>query len=577
MIRLAQFLKYYKKEAILGAFLKWVEAVIGLFVPLVIAYLIDVGIVNSDKQVIINSALILLLLAFLGFVCAIACQYLASKAAQGVGTILRTKMIEKINHLSHSDIDEIGKSSLVTRATNDIYNIEKGVALLIRLLVRSPFIVIGATIMAFIVNAKLALIFVVIIPIISFILYSVTQSTGKIFRCIQERLEYISLLTSENLMGARVIRSFNKQKFEKGKLENASLEFRKFSEKAGLINSLLNPVTAIVLNIGIIAILYFGGLLVSAGEMTQGQVVATINYMSEIIFQMVIASLLAVVFARGKESAIRVSEVLDYDISIVNRSLLEVDLEDDTLPIIEFENVCFAYPGSKEFALKAVNFTILKKEKIGIIGSTGSGKTTLANLILRFYETSVGNVYLGNNDVDDIDLFSLRANIAFNSQETAIFAGSIRDNVLWGNPEASDKEIIEALKTAQAYDFCKKYPQFLDYICLHSGKNLSGGQRQRIALARTLIKKAPIIILDDSTTALDYKTSRDFYTALNEYNPDATIITISQRINTLKNMDKIIVLEDGQIVGFASHDELMLNNDIYREIALTQQIEEDIL
>ena len=577
MFKLAQYLKYYKKEALIGASLKWLEALIGLFVPLVIAYLIDYGIAEGNRSIIIYSGLALLFLAILGLICALICQYLASKAAQGVGTILREKIFNKINTLSHSDIDEIGKSSLITRATNDIYNIEKGIALLIRLLVRSPFIVIGAMIMAFIVNAKLALIFVVIIPIISFILYKITKTTGLLYKNIQQRLERISLLTSENLSGARVIRAFNKQNYEKEKLENANQDFKRYSERAGKINSLLSPLTTIVLNLGIVAILYFGALLVGNDEMTQGQIVANINYMTEIILQMVIVSLLAVVFTRGRESAIRVNEILDYEISILDNNSLVADLNDKSLPVIEFDNVCFAYPKSKEFALKAINFSIFKGEKIGVIGSTGSGKSTLVSLIPRFYEANVGNVYVGNNDVCDINLASLRDNISFNSQHVAIFSGSIRENVLWGNEKASDDEVIEALRVSQAYEFVSKYKDNIEHKCMHSGRNFSGGQKQRIALARAIIKRAPIIILDDSTTALDYKTNRDFFEALINYLPESTIIAVSQRIRSLMKMDKIIVLEEGEIEGFGTHAELLEWCDVYKEIAYSQLSEEDNL
>lgn len=568
MLKLARYLKYYKKEAIWGAFLKWVEAAVGLAVPLIIANLIDNGISNNNRQVIISSGLILFALAVVGMASALTCQYLASKASQGIGTILRREMVERINSLSHTEVDQYGKSGLLTRATNDIFNIERGTAMIIRLLFRSPFIVVGALIMAFIVNVKLALIFVVVIPIVIFALFIITTLSAKLFRNIQLRLDYISLLTGEVMTGTRVIRAFNKQEYEINKLSTANKELREYSEKSGLLGALLSPINNIILNLGIAAILFFGARLAGNGEVSRGEVVANINYMTEIILQMVVVSFLAVILTRGSQSATRVNEVLALSATTISGKADAPTLQANA---VEFRNVSFSYPTSKECTLKNVSFTIEKGEKVGLIGTTGSGKTTLINLILNFYQPSKGDILIGDMPIGDWSTFSLRQNIAYAPQKVAIFADTIKENVLWGRPQATDNEVIDALKTAQAYDFVSKLDKGIQQKCLQDGRNFSGGQKQRIALARTVIKDAPIIILDDSTSALDYKTSRDFYTALKERGGEATWLVVSQRVNAVKDMDKIMVLEDGQLVGSGSHDILLAQNKVYREIVDSQQ------
>ena len=567
MLKLAQYLKYYKKEAGWGAFLKWLEAASGLFAPLVIAWLIDKGIGEGSRQVIVNSGAILLTLAVVGMVSALSCQYLASKASQGIGTILRTKIAAKINSFSHFDIEKYGKSGLVTRSTNDIYNIERGTAMIVRLLFRAPFIVIGALIMAFIVNAKLALIFVVITPIVVLALLVITRVSANLFRSMQQRLDRIGLLTGEVMTGARVIRAFNKQEYEVSKLASANYELRKFSEKSGLLAALLSPINNIVLNLGIAAILFFGARLVNNAELSRGEVVADISYMSEIILQMVVVSYLTIILARGKESAIRVNEILSYNPTEQDTGSKSLLLTDE---LIKFDNVNFAYPQSQECTLKNITFSIKKGEKIGIIGSTGSGKSTLINLILRFYTPLQGKIFIGNTDIKELNRKQLRDAIAYAPQQVAIFYGTIEENILWGNPSATEKQIEEALKVSQAYEFVDKYEDKVKHKCLQNGRNLSGGQKQRIALARTVIKQAPIIIIDDSTTALDYKTSSDFYNALRSYLPNSTWIVVSQRVNSVKDLDKILVLEEGGIVGFDTHVNLAASNSIYKEIVASQ-------
>ena len=567
MLKLAQYLKYYKKEAGWGAFLKWLEAATGLIAPLVIAWLIDKGIGEGSRQVIVNSGAILLTLAVVGMVSALSCQYLASKASQGIGTILRTKMTAKINSFSHYDIEKYGKSGLVTRSTNDIYNIEKGTAMIVRLLFRAPFIVIGALIMAFIVNAKLALIFVVITPTVVLALLVITRVSANLFRSMQQRLDRIGLLTGEVMTGARVIRAFNKQEYEVNKLASANLELRKFSEKSGLLAALLSPINNIVLNLGIAAILFFGARLVNNAELSRGEVVADISYMSEIILQMVVVSYLTIILARGKESAIRVNEILSYNPTEQDEGSKSLLLTDE---LIRFDNVSFAYPQSQEWTLKNITFSIKKGEKIGIIGSTGSGKSTLINLILRFYTPLQGKIFIGNTDIKELNRKQLRDATTFAPQQVAIFYGTIEENILWGNPSTTEKQIEEALKVSQAYEFVDKYEDKVKHECLQNGRNLSGGQKQRIALARTVIKQAPIIIIDDSTTALDYKTSSDFYNALRNYLPNSTWIVVSQRVNSVKDLDKILVLEEGGIAGFDTHVNLAASNSIYKEIIASQ-------
>lgn len=575
MRKLVKYLKKYKKNVILGPIFKLTEAVFELIVPLVMAQIIDVGIANKDSGYIWKMGGVLVLLGVCGLGFALICQYVASVASQGFGTELRRELYHHINTLSHKEVDEFGTPSLITRLTSDINQLQVAVAMLIRLVVRAPFLVIGSTIMAFMIDAKLALIFVLVIPLVAIVMWLVTTRTIPFFKSIQKKLDKTSLITRENLVGARAVRAFSKQKYEQERFKDNAEDIEKAAVRAGKISALLSPVNAIILNLAIVAIIWFGGLSVNVGDLTQGQVIALVNYMNQILLALVVVANLVVIFTKSAACAARVNEVLDTKPSIEGKETTKGNV-DPSAPAVRFDKVSFSYHDNSEYALEDISFTAGKGQTIGIIGGTGSGKSTLVNLIPRFYDTSKGVVSVCGTDVRNYNLGDLRKKIAVVPQKAVLFSGTIRENMKWGGDNITDEQIWRALKISQAYEFVEKLENGLDYKILQGGKNLSGGQKQRLTIARAIAADPEILILDDSASALDFATDAKLRTAIKENCTNMTVFLISQRANTVKNADRIIVLDDGKMVGTGTHKELLQTCTDYCQICLTQFSAEEL-
>ncbi len=575
MRKLVKYLKKYKKNVILGPIFKLTEAVFELIVPLVMAQIINVGIANKDSDYIWKMGGVLVLLGVCGLGFALICQYVASVASQGFGTELRRELYHHINTLSHKEVDEFGTPSLITRLTSDINQLQVAVAMLIRLVVRAPFLVIGSTIMAFMIDAKLALIFVLVIPLVAIVMWLVTTRTIPFFKSIQKKLDKTSLITRENLVGARAVRAFSKQEYEQERFKDNAENIEKAAVRAGKISALLSPVNAIILNLAIVAIIWFGGLSVNVGDLTQGQVIALVNYMNQILLALVVVANLVVIFTKSAACAARVNEVLDTKPSIEGKETTKGNV-DPSAPVVRFDNVSFSYHDNSEYALEDISFTAGKGQTIGIIGGTGSGKSTLVNLIPRFYDTSKGVVSVYGTDVRNYNLGNLRKKIAVVPQKAVLFSGTIRENMKWGGDNITDEQIWRALKISQAYEFVERLDKGLDYEILQGGKNLSGGQKQRLTIARAIAADPEILILDDSASALDFATDAKLRTAIKENCTNMTVFLISQRANTVKNADRIIVLDDGKMVGTGTHKELLQTCTDYCQICLTQFSAEEL-
>ena len=575
MRKLVKYLKKYKKNVILGPIFKLTEAVFELIVPLVMAQIIDVGIANKDSGYIWKMGGVLVLLGVCGLGFALICQYVASVASQGFGTELRRELYHHINTLSHKEVDEFGTPSLITRLTSDINQLQVAVAMLIRLVVRAPFLVIGSTIMAFMIDAKLALIFVLVIPLVAIVMWLVTTRTIPFFKSIQKKLDKTSLITRENLVGARAVRAFSKQEYEQERFKDNAENIEKAAVRAGKISALLSPVNAIILNLAIVAIIWFGGLSVNVGDLTQGQVIALVNYMNQILLALVVVANLVVIFTKSAACAARVNEVLDTKPSIEGKETTKGNV-DPSAPAVRFDKVSFSYHDNSEYALEDISFTAGKGQTIGIIGGTGSGKSTLVNLIPRFYDTSKGAVSVCGTDVRNYNLGDLRKKIAVVPQKAVLFSGTIRENMKWGGDNITDEQIWRALKISQAYEFVERLDKGLDHEILQGGKNLSGGQKQRLTIARAIAADPEILILDDSASALDFATDAKLRTAIKENCTNMTVFLISQRANTVKNADRIIVLDDGKMVGTGTHKELLQTCTDYCQICLTQFSAEEL-
>ena len=567
MLKLARYLKYYKLQVTIGPVFKLLEAVFELIVPLIMANIIDIGVKNGDTNYIAKQGVLLVILGITGLLSALICQYSASFASQGVGTILRRDLFHHINTLSHKEIDIIGTPSLITRMTSDINQIQLAVAMLIRLVIRAPFLVVGAMIMASTVSLKLSVIFFGAAVLIGLTLYIIMSKSVPFFKTIQKRLDRISLISRENLRGNRVIRAFARQDEEEEKFSKAAQELTDASISAGRISVLLSPLTCIITNIAIALIIWFGGMNVNIGELSQGDIIALVNYMTQIMLAMVVVADLVVIFIRASASAQRINEIFETKTSVTEeKAEKNPTAENDNA--IEFRNVSFSY-GEGE-ALKNVTFSIKKGETLGIIGGTGSGKSTFVNLIPRFYDATKGQVLVNGVDVKKYEIETLREKIGVVAQKTVLFKGSLRKNMQWGKEKATDDEIIKALKIAQSWDFVEKLPGKLDFDVAQGGKNFSGGQRQRLTIARALVKQPDILILDDSFSALDFATDANLRKELKEQTRDMTVVIVSQRASTIRNADKIVVLDEGECVGIGTHQELYKNCSEYREICLSQ-------
>ena len=573
MLKFARFLKQFKKEVLIGPVFKLTEAVFELIVPLVMAQIIDVGIANGDRGYVLRMGGVMVLLGLVGLGCALICQYCAARASQGFGTVLRSEMFRHINTLSHGEIDQIGTPSLITRITNDVNQLQLAVAMLIRLVVRAPFLVIGATVMALLLDWKLACIFFVAAPLMALVLYLVMSRSIPFYRIIQKKLDRISLITRENLSGVRVIRAFSRQEKEKERFAQASEDQMTTSIAVGRISALLNPLTSAIINLAIAAVIWFGGFRVDAGGMTQGEVIAFVNYLNQILLAMIVVANLVVIFTKAAASATRVDEVLQLHPSIVNRVSRPAQ-EVEGSPEIAFDAVSFAYPDAGAYSLSDISFTVARGQTLGIIGGTGCGKSTLVNLIPRFYEVSQGSLKVDGVDVRDYPMEQLRGKVGIVPQRAVLFSGTLRQNMQWRKQDATDEEIWQALETAQAASFVRKMPDGLDSVILQGGKNLSGGQKQRLTIARALVGEPEILILDDSASALDFATDAALRQAIAKFSAGRgnrmTTIIVSQRANTVRYADQIVVLDDGKAAGIGTHEQLLESCQIYREIYWSQ-------
>lgn len=571
MKKLFPFLKNYKKELVFGPFFKLLEAVFELIVPFVMAKIIDKGIGGNDSGYILKMSGVIVLLGVCGLCFALTCQYLASKCAYGFGTELREALYKHINTLSYTSIDKVGTSSLVNRLTNDSMTVQNGVNMFIRLAVRVPFLIIGATVMAFTIDAKLALIFFVVAPIISAIIYFIMKKTIPMYKKTQQKLDRASLLTRENIEGTRVIRAFSRQQEEIDEFKGAVDEIADSAIAVGKLSAILNPVSFMIMNLGIVAIVRFGGVRIDNGYLTQGELTAFTNYMTQILLALLVLANLVVIFTKAIASANRVSEILE----MPSEENSDAELTEKSEYAVEFDNVSFSYEGAGENSLSNISFRLKKGQTLGIIGGTGCGKSTLANLIPCFYKAQTGSVIVNGSDVTSVSRESLRGAIGVVPQKAVLFSGTVRDNMKWRKENASDEEIIKALKIAQAWEFVENMPKQLDAVISQGGKNLSGGQKQRIAIARAFVGEPQIIILDDSTSALDYATDLKLRKAIKEEMADTTVIMISQRTTSIKDADLIIVLEEGEAVGMGTHSELLETCEVYREIYRSQMNEKE--
>lgn len=579
MRNLLKYLKDYKKESILGPLFKLLEASFELFVPLVMAKIIDIGIKNQDIGYIIKMGGILILLGIIGLSCSLTAQYFAAKAAVGFGTSLRKELFKHINQFSYTELDTMGTATLITRMTSDINQVQSGVNLVLRLFLRSPFIVFGAMIMAFTINVKAALIFVVAIPLLSIVVFGIMLISMPLYKKVQRQLDKILLKTRENLIGMRVIRAFNRQEDEIKSFDDSSDLLVKFQLFVGKISAALNPLTYILINFAVIALVWVGGKQVNSGIITQGAVVALVNYMSQILVELIKLANLIITISKSLACANRVNSALEEKISMIEKKESTVE-EKENAARVEFENMDFTYAGAKQAALLNISFEAKKGETIGIIGGTGSGKSTLVNLIPRFYDATKGRILINGVDIREYSFSQLRKKIGVVPQKAVLFKGTVRENMKWGKQEAADEEIYQALEIAQAKEIIEEKKEGLDFLIQQEGKNLSGGQRQRLTIARALVKKPEILIMDDSASALDFATDAKLRKAIKENTKDMTVFIVSQRAATIKNADKILVLDDGRLVGAGKHHELFESCEVYKEICLSQlskkELQDDI-
>ena len=574
MFKLAKrYLGAVKQYVIIGQTSKLIEAIFEVIVPLIMAAIVDNGIKgNMGKGYIYKMGGVLILLGVLGLCFALICQYLASKASQSVGTVMRNDMFRHINSLSHAELDRLGTPSLITRLTNDINQVQQAVAMFIRLVVRAPFIVIGSAIMAMSIDLKLSVIFVIIIPLVVLVLYIIMSRSIKYYKVIQKKLDRISLVTREGLSGVRVIRAFSRQDTEQKRFDEANDDYLDISLRVGRLSALLNPLTYVILNLAIAAIVWFGGVRVNIGQLTQGEVIAFVNYMTQISLALVVVANLVVLFTKAAASSARINEVLEIEPSIKNGSEQNGAGSENA---VEFSHVYFSYNNSGEYALEDIDFTAKKGQTIGVIGGTGSGKSTLASLIPRFYDISKGELKIDGTKAADYDTTALRQRVGVVPQKAVLFSGTIAENMRWGKRDATDEEIWKALETAQAKEFVEKMPEGLNTHIAQGGKNLSGGQKQRLTIARALVSQPNILILDDSASALDFATDAALRTANAPNTTGMTTFIISQRANSIMQADRIIVLDDGKQVGLGTHKELLESCDVYREICYSQLSKEE--
>lgn len=573
MFKLIKYLKNYKKESIIGPLFKLLEACFELLVPLVVSSIIDVGIRNQDIPYIMKMCGIMAAFGVMGLACSLTAQYFAAKAATGFGTALREDLFAHINGLSYTELDHMGTATLVTRITSDINQAQAGVNLVLRLFLRSPFIVVGAVVMAFAIDVKLALIFVVLVPVLSLVIYGIMLISIPMYKRVQGKLDRVLLLTRESLAGARVVRAFSRQEDEKREFEQESSLLMRHQLLVGKISALLNPATYVVINAAIMIVLWFGGKTVDVGGITQGELIALTNYMSQILLALIALANLIVSFTKASASASRIND------TFAQRPDMEEGAAEAPEPVTDervvFQHVDFAYKGNKN-SLTDIHFSVKKGETMGIIGGTGSGKSTVANLIPRFYDAVSGAVLVDQTNVRDYPFAQLREKIGMVPQNAVLFSGTIRENMRWRKKDASDEEIWRALSIAQARDFVEAKPEGLDTKIQQGGRNFSGGQRQRLTIARALVGEPEIVILDDSASALDFATDARLRQAIAGNLKETTVFLVSQRASSIKNADQILVLDDGRQAGLGKHEELLETCGVYREICMSQLSEKEL-
>lgn len=574
MKSLMKYLKGYRKECVFAPLFKLLEATFELFVPLVMAAIIDKGIVNSDKPYIMKMGMVLVALGIIGLVCAITAQYFAAKAAVGFATKLRHHLFKHIQGLSFSEIDTLGTSTLITRMTSDVNQVQNGVNLVLRLVLRSPFVVGGAMIMAFTIDAKASLIFLVVIVLLFIVIFAIMGISVPLYKKVQSCLDRVLLRTRENLVGVRVIRAFNKESDEIEDFNDRNDSLTKIQMYVGRISALMNPLTYILINAGIIALIYVGAIRVDIGDISQGEVIALVNYMSQILVEVVKLANLVISCTKALASAKRIENIFEQEASVKNADKTVMP-EKNTEYAVEFNHVGLKYKDAGEEALTDIDFKVKKGETVGIIGGTGCGKSSVVNMIPRFYDATSGEVKVNGVNVKDIPMETLRDSIGIVMQKAVLFRGTIRDNVKWGKNDATDEEIYEALDISQSREFVESKPDKLDEMITQGGKNLSGGQRQRLTIARAVVKKPEILILDDSASALDYATDAKLRKAIKGMTDDMTVFIVSQRTSSIQHADKIVVLDDGEIVMIGTHEELLEKCEEYAEIYYSQTSKDD--
>ena len=596
MKRLFSYMKDYKLESILGPLFKMLEASFELFVPLVVARMVDVGIRGRDSGYILKMGGVLVLLALIGLACSLTAQYFAAKAATGAATSLRNDLFSHIGRLSYTEIDTVGTSTLITRMTSDINQVQSGINMTLRLLLRSPFVVFGAMVMAFTVDVRSAFVFVVTIPVLCVVVFGIMAVSMPLYKSVQRQLDKVLLTTRENLLGVRVIRAFNRQKSETEKFDRENGNLVRMQVFVGKISALLNPVTYVIINIAVVAVIWVGAEQADSGIITQGKVIALVNYMSQILVELIKMANLIIIISKAVACMNRVDSIFKVKSSIEdkgrhgsrkpgsqnsgsqNSGPQNYGPQNSGLriPKVEFKDMEFVYAGAKEPALKDISFCAMAGQTIGVIGGTGSGKSTLVNLIPRFYDAASGQVLVDGTDVKEYSLDELRDKTGVVPQKSVLFKGTLRDNMRWGKQDASDEEIYRALDTAQAREFVDSKGEGLDLYIDQGGHNLSGGQRQRLTIARALVRRPEILIMDDSASALDFATDARLRKAIRENTGDMTVFIVSQRATTIKSADTILVLDEGRLAGMGTHKELLKDCQVYREICLSQLSKEEV-
>ncbi len=576
MKRLLHYLKKNRREAILAPLFKMLEASFELIIPLIVARIIDTGIGNRDSGYILKMGGLMILLGIVGFASSVTAQYFAAKAAVSAGTAMRNDLFSHIQDLSYREIDAIGTSTLITRMTSDINQVQNGVNMFLRLFLRSPFVVLGAMVMAYTVDVRTASAFGVSIPILFAVVFAILLVSMPLYRKVQKQLDRILLSTRENLLGVRVVRAFNRQQSEMDEFSSDCRSLYRRQIHVGKISALLNPVTYVIINLGIIAILWLGGGQVNLGRLSQGEVIALINYMSQILVELIKLANLIILLSRASASLSRVNSIFEIHSSLGEGSSPLPSAPEPGVPMVAFRNAAFCYGDAGEPSLSGISFEAGPGETIGVIGGTGSGKTTLVNLIPRFYDVTSGSVEVQGKDVRTLCSESLRSAIGVVPQRASLFRGTLRDNLLWGRKDASDEELWRALETAQAKEFVDSKGQGLDLSIEQGGRNLSGGQKQRLTIARALVRKPRILILDDSASALDFATDARLRRAIRENTEGTTVFLVSQRVSTVKNADRILVLDDGRLAASGTHSELLNTSAVYREICESQLTREEM-